>query len=358
MRILYVTRKYPPSVGGMELFAYELNKSLSSKADVRLIKYSGPRTLLIFALPYIWLKAIYALITKPIDIVQVGDGAQAPIGWLVARIFFKKYSVIIHGLDYTYPNWIYQKINVRFVNKADLIFCISTNVSKLVLAGGVSKSKVKTIFLAITDNYYKKINKRQARDKLKLDKNSVILLSVGRLIKRKGVAWFIEEVYPDLIKKHANIKLLVIGEGIDKQNIESSIKKTKTRNYIRLLGRTTDDELIAAYNAADIFVMPNIRVAGDIEGFGLVCLEAAACSLVVIGSNMEGIKDAISDGNNGILINSKNKNEYTNVLSSYINNKNKTKTFGQNSRRYTLSHYSWSSVADKYISTYKELLKK
>ena len=69
-----------------------------------------------------------------------------------------------------------------------------------------------------------------------------------------------------------------------------------------LLGAVEDEELIAVYNVADIFVMPNIPVAGDHEGFGIVILEAASCSLPVVAARLEGISDAMRDGEVGDLI--------------------------------------------------------
>jgi phosphatidylinositol alpha-1,6-mannosyltransferase len=125
-----------------------------------------------------------------------------------------------------------------------------------------------------------------------------VLLTVGRLIRRKGAAWFAEQVLPRLA---ADVVYAVVGEGPEREAIRAAAERAGVAPRIRLLGRLSDDLLAAAYAASDIFVMPNIEVAGDLEGFGLVALEAAAAGLPVVAADLEGIADAVRDGENGIL---------------------------------------------------------
>src|SRR5690606_29098600 len=130
------------------------------------------------------------------------------------------------------------------------------------------------------------------------------------LIARKGVFWFVEKALPEIIKKRKDVAYLVSGSGPDQDAIAQTIEKHGLKNYVFLLGRTSDETLSNLYNVADAFIMPNIRVKGDLEGFGLVALEAASCGTPVVASNIEGIKDAIMDGKNGFLVKDKDTHAY------------------------------------------------
>src|SRR4051812_13583006 len=108
MKVLFITRKFPPSTGGMERFAFELSAALADEADVSLVKWGGSKKWLPLVLPYLAVQAAWRLLQGGIDVVHAHDGVVAPIGWLLARCFGKPYTVVIHGLDITHPTWIYQ----------------------------------------------------------------------------------------------------------------------------------------------------------------------------------------------------------------------------------------------------------
>ena len=111
---------------------------------------------------------------------------------------------------------------------------------------------------------------------------------VGRLVERKGIYWFIKNVFPKLDK---NYIFLIMGKGQEELKIKELIKSLKLQDRIIMLGRAPDDLKRLLYNASDIFIMPNIPVEGDMEGFGTVTIEAASCGLPVITSNLEGINN-------------------------------------------------------------------
>ncbi|HSX47579.1 MAG TPA: glycosyltransferase family 4 protein [Patescibacteria group bacterium] len=356
MTVLIVSRKYPPSVGGMELFAKELYESLNHQTNVILVKYGGPRLLSPLIIPILWLKAAFFLLTRKIDIIHISDGMQAPIGVLVAKVFNKKSVVVIHGLDFTWPNWLYQKLVPPAVKKSDALLCISRAVKEQVLSSGIDKNKSFFIPLGVKDIYYLDSDKKENRKLLGLDENKPLLLSVGRLVKRKGLTWFIEYVFVQLVKTFPELNLLIVGDGTELQNLEMLVNKYNLSNNVIIKNNLTDKEVKYAYNAADIFVMPNIKVQGDIEGFGLVLLEAASAKLPVVASNIEGIRDAIKQDKNGILIESRNISEFISEITKFLTDKKYAIKFGQNSRDYTLSNYSWDNVASNYIKIYKDLI--
>jgi glycosyltransferase involved in cell wall biosynthesis len=106
---------------------------------------------------------------------------------------------------------------------------------------------------------------------------------------------------------------------------------------------------------ADLFVMPNVPIANDMEGFGLVALEAASCGTMVVASDLEGIKDAIIDGKNGVLVKPGDANKYIEVINREL--KHHSLNLGA-VRDYTLSHYSWDETAAQYATLMQQLVNK
>ena len=184
-----------------------------------------------------------------------------------------------------------------------------------------------------------------------------ILLSVGRLVERKGLAWFIQNVLPSVVKKEPNTLLLISGVGPMRESIEQAIDDYGLSGFVHLLGRTSDDMLKDLYNAADCFVMPNISVNGDMEGFGRVLIEAALCQVPVIASGIEGIVDAIHDGKNGMLVPASNPEAHSTAIELILDDATKATQFGKAARIYSLKTFSWPVIAAVYNSYYDQLTK-
>ena len=109
MKLLFITRKYPPSVGGMENYSYELFKHLKIiNEDTYLIANKYNNKVLTFFIPYSFFKALYLIWTKRITHVHLGDGLLAFEGKLIKKITKVKTSITVHGLDITFDNSFYQ----------------------------------------------------------------------------------------------------------------------------------------------------------------------------------------------------------------------------------------------------------
>src|SRR3989344_1950045 len=150
---------------------------------------------------------------------------------------------------------------------------------------------------------------------------------------------------PKLDKKF--VYLIIGGYGnMSKGNELEEYKKLAVKKNIGdsvfLLGKSSDRVLKFAYNSADIFIMPNIKVEGDVEGFGMVAIEASSCGVPVVASNIEGIIDAVKDGKNGYLVESGNVMEFIKILSKDVDLKRKGKGF----KEYTKENYSWKKISE------------
>ncbi len=351
MKILFISRAYPPVLGGIENQNYEIGKALSEIAKVRIISNAYGKKFLPVFFPYALCKAFFLL--PKYDILLLGDGVLGVIGWLL-KIFHKKPVIsIVHGLDLTYELPLYQKLWVGFfIKKLDKLIAVGHQTIKEGVIRKIPEEKFVFIPNGVDAEKIKKcgsgeIFKLAAKEKSKGHK---IILTLGRLAKRKGVAWFINNVMPQLNK---NIIYLIAGKGEDKENIKEAIIKNDLQDQVKILRNITDEEKLKLYSGADIFVQPNIKIKGDMEGFGLVVLEAAACEIPVLASNLEGLQDAIQNGKNGFLVKPYDSESYKKKIEYLLNDDEFRKKFGQRARQYVIEKYSWKKIAERYLKEIK-----
>jgi phosphatidylinositol alpha-1,6-mannosyltransferase len=172
-------------------------------------------------------------------------------------------------------------------------------------------------------------------------KDKKVLITVGRLVKRKGVAWFIQNVMPKL---ENNYVYLIAGGGPEESNIEQSINYLKAEHRIKMLGKVSDHDLKVLYNTADVFVMPNIKIEGDMEGFGIVAIEASSAGLPIVSSSIEGIKDAIVENQSGELFTEKSEAEAIRAIK-------KTVALNRCRVKQSIAKFSWGAIGEKYLSS-------
>jgi glycosyltransferase involved in cell wall biosynthesis len=180
-----------------------------------------------------------------------------------------------------------------------------------------------------------------------------VLLTLGRLVKRKGVSWFVGAVMSRLADSTVYI---VAGGGEERASIAESARRAGIGDRVFLLGAVADEVKELLYATSDIFVQSNIAVPGDMEGFGLVVLEAASYGLPVVASNLEGLKDAIRDGQSGFLVAPGDADAYVRKLDELTRDPTGRKRFGQGAREYVIANMSWGQVADRYLAVCKEAL--
>lgn len=360
LKVLFITRCYPPVIGGMEKVSYELTSHLANLADIHLIANRKGKKNLPFFLPYALLRALFLIKRHAIDIVHLGDASLAPLGVIIKSVFKLPVVSTVHGLDVTYSNKLYRRIIPKHLKRLDKLICISEHTSIECQKINLPSSKYMVIPNGIKpDEFY--LAEPGSREKLqaalKIDlADKRLLLSVGHLVARKGILWFIRSVMPHLPKD--TIYLIIGGygnasRGDEKEVYSRQIKDLGLENQIFLLGEVSVEVLRLAYNSADLLVMPNIKVPGDMEGFGIVAIEAASCGLPVLAANLEGIKDAVINGENGFLVESGNAEGFIKQILSY----REQAQFKKRVREYTVEHFGWGKIAERYLETFQALVK-
>lgn len=344
IKVLFVTKNFPPAIGGMEQYCHDLYNNLKKHINIDLIASSkGKKFLPIFSI-YAFFKAL--LNNRKYDILYFGDGAISPIGVLLKFITGKRIYITIHGLDITWNNWFYQFLIPKCIRRFDKIICVSSYTKEICIKHGVDENRIEIINNGIDfDNFsHEKMSHKQWMEKFKISKDKKIFITVGRLVKRKGVEWFIKEILSEI--KDGNYQYFIIGSGVEKQRILKEINKNNLNDKVVLLGRLPKRDLNSFYSYSDFMIMPNIHIKGDMEGFGIVAIEAGAWGLPVVTSGIEGVRDAIVDDGSGLIY--KNKKDLKKVLVDIINSKY---TFNSKERIKLIvkDKYSWGQISKKYL---------
>ena len=301
---LYITRKFPPSIGGMETLAATVWTALRT-TDERsvLVAHGGSVALTPLWLPWGVARLLAHLLRRDVGAVLCGDVALYALIGPVLRACRVDHVVMAMGLDVTYDRALYRRIALPGLRRAPRVLAISRSTADAVRSAGVDPGRVVTLRLGLPDPGVTGAERAAARAGLRRDlgvaADAPVLTTVGRLVPRKGVAWFTAEVLPSL---PPDVHYVVVGDGPDRAAVEAAAERSGVRGRVHLLGRVDAPARARAMRAPDVFVQPNGPVPGDMEGFGLVVLEAAMQGPLVVAAQLEGLADAVEDGVTGDLL--------------------------------------------------------
>jgi glycosyltransferase involved in cell wall biosynthesis len=299
-RILLLTRNYPPVRGGMEQYSFDLYENLSRLEDVTLFANRRGKLGLLRFLP----AALLHLLRHRgrYTHVHFGDAALSPLLVLMRAISKARLSLTTYGLDVVYRNPLYQRLVPRWVARADAVVCISRATLEQCVARGIPRERCVAIPCGIDFRRPAPgavdLATLERRHGFRVEGRR-LLFSIARLVPRKGHAWFVSEVMPLLGEGYL---FVLAGAGPERGAIEDAAAKRGLRERVVLLGGVAEEEKLGFYDRADLFVMPNQHVEGDLEGFGITLIEAAARGLPSIASRTDGIPDAVIEGGTGYLV--------------------------------------------------------
>ncbi|MBD3330062.1 glycosyltransferase [Candidatus Peregrinibacteria bacterium] len=181
------------------------------------------------------------------------------------------------------------------------------------------------------------------------NEDSLIITCVAELHERKGQKFLLKSM-PRLTEDFPNIKLVLIGEGGDRKNLENLVQKLNLKRHVAIIGR--QKKIPKLLKSSDIFVLPSKR-----EAFGLVNLEAMITPLPVIASKVGGIPEIIEDGKNGILVEAKSAENIEKALRDLIVNKDKRASLAENGQKTVEENFCAEKMAQKYENIYLEITK-
>ncbi len=184
------------------------------------------------------------------------------------------------------------------------------------------------------------------------DKDRTIILCPRRLEPKNGVEFLISAI-PSVIKRNPKILFLIAGNDVDKQysdSIRNLIKELNISGFIDLLGPISNKNMVDYYQISDIVVLPSLMEATSIAG-----LEAMACGVSVIGTNVGGIPEIVSDGVNGIIVPKKDSSVISAAIIKLLSNRNLLRKFSKASREIAVNKFSWLTITKETVKVYKSV---
>jgi glycosyltransferase involved in cell wall biosynthesis len=260
-----------------------------------------------------------------------------PIGtaaWIASFFSPLNYTILFHGLDLqlakrsTWKRWLVKRI----VGRAKAVCANSRFVAedcRRFFAG------VEPILL--TPGYTPHVlpERAGARHELNLAQDECVLLCVCRLVVRKGV----DRVIEALSDLPTHVRLVVIGDGIDRARLEALAQPIAER--VQFLGAVTDEARDNWYAAADVFVFPVRKDGDDLEGYGIACLEAAAAGLPVIVGQNGGAPETVVPEETGLVVNVDDRAALLHALHRLIEDEALRKVMGERGRERVLREARW-----------------
>ncbi|MBI1936238.1 glycosyltransferase [Candidatus Woesearchaeota archaeon] len=239
------------------------------------------------------------------------------------------------------------------IKNADCMTANSTFTKNSVL--GIYGRDIEIIPMGVDLRSFSPKNK-DAKIREKYGINGSFILFVGRLAEKKGTEYLIRAI-PMVLEKLPNSKLLIVGDGPEKERLENLTNELKLNRNVIFAGKVINQDLPKYYATADIFVGPSIVAkGGDTEGLGIVFLEAIASGTCVVGTNVGGIPDIIKNNETGLLVEEKNLEELAKAIVKLLKDKKLQQKLKKNAMNHIRKNYSWDIVAEKFSSLYAKIL--
>ncbi len=354
MKTLLFTLEYPPFHGGVANYYGNLVKFWPKPGEISVLNNNNGR-LINNKLPLLkWLPAYLALYReiKQQKIEHIIVGQILPLGTvaLICSRFCKtKYSVFLHGMDLAYAlkrprkTWLAGKI----LSQADKIICTNSYTANLTKQFfPLSANKIATVNPGVENlTTHSPQLVTQLKNKYNLD-NKIILLSVGRLVKRKGFDKVIEAM-PEILKPAPNLVYIILGNGKEIDNLKSQISALRLEKNIIIIDDAADEEKNIWYDSSDIFIMAARNIAGDFEGFGIVYLEANLAGKPAIAGRSGGVGDAVVDGLNGLLVDPEDTGQIASAVVKLSQNTELRKKLGEQGRERAAREFNWEKQISK-----------
>lgn len=386
MEILFITHKYPPSIGGMEKQSYELTQGMRQYATVHLLCSEGAES----KVRFFWLlkkRIREKLLQYPgISILHFNDGLAAAFCSGTNDFPDRIRTATLHGLDVVFPNAFFQRRILPRFNRFQSLIAVSRATAAAAIQRGLDPQKIVVIPNGVDHELASYVPDTAARLAFQarygaLFQGKPTLIAMGRPVLRKGFSWFLQAVFPQL---PADCQLLFIGPfrekrpfsaflfqllppalrkqlallfGLpsDEDTLRQLLRQPAYQGRVRHLGKLPFADILQLLSHAQAFIMPNIPVAGDMEGFGLVCLEANLRGLPVFAANLEGITDAIQDGQNGRLLPAQEADAWVRALQTIQEDPADARNFGQAAREYVLRNFGWEKMTAAYHAHFLQL---
>ena len=364
---LFVTNDFGPRAGGIETFVHGLIERFPNGSVIVYTSQQGDTT----EYDSNWLRQYGVkvirdrskmLLPSPRVIFNVRKviasnapqslvfGAAAPLALMGKFLKVPKKVALTHGHEVWWAKVPPFNLLMRTIgNSVDHLTYLGsftrTEISKALSARAANA--MVHIAPGIDTDKFKPVDATQLRNDLGLAQKEVIV-SVGRLVPRKGQDQLVKAL-PEILKKRPDTHLLFVGTGSYQKVLENLISERALQNHVTFVGRVFYEELQNYICVGDIFAMPSrSRFAGlEVEGLGIVYLEASACGLPVLGGDSGGAPDAVIPGVTGLIVNGLDTKAIADAAIKLL--EGDRKTMGAAGRKWAVETWDWDIWATKFV---------
>lgn len=369
-KILLVTNDLGPRAGGIESFVLGLlervepnsvviltsNQKNSDPFDQELLQKYGvvvirDRSKILLPTPRITRKAIKIL--KEHDATTVWFGAAAPLAFMAKKLRnagAKNIVALTHGHEVWWSKLpVFRSVISKISRDVDTLTYLGEFTKNAMLPVIADTAKLVKIAPGIDVNHFSPSEiDLKLIEKFRLQ-NRRVIVSVGRLVHRKGQDKLIEAM-PEVLKLYPDAILLLVGQGPIKSMLEKLIRHHGLENNVIFTGRIQFADLPKYIQLGEIFAMPSRdRFFGlEVEGLGIVYLEASACGVPVIVGKSGGAPDAVLENKTGLTVDGTNPKEIAEALCKLLSDKKLAKQMGDQGRNWVVDNWRWEIWSDKF----------
>lgn len=371
MKLAFITQDFIPEIGGIQTYSLELSKRLNTKCekfclicptknnsddtdlDFSVIRLKSSNTLM-YRKVGAGIKTASKVIGK-IDATfhvqwqTVPQAIKARNKGLISKVFVASHAreLLFNPFGKGFLGKRYQKRMKKLLSKVDHFFPVSEYTKSLLMDMGVEESKITIVINGTNPEQFYPISKNELPNELNFE--GPVLLTVSRLVKRKGIEDAIR-AFSMVVKENKKSKFIIGGEGPQKKELLKLRNELGLEESILFLGKINYLKLNEVYNSCDVFVLPSRTMSPNVEGFGIVFLEANACGKPVIGTNSGGIPSAIIDKETGYIIPENDIYALKEKIEFLFNNLKEAKRIGQQGLQRVQTEANWDSQASKLFN--------
>ena len=382
MKSLLISKVFPPETGGSGRWFWEIYRRLP-KEEYAIIAGDHPNAadfdqshdLQLHRIPltfpdwgyfswngYQQYKSAVKEITNCLPLSEfncIHAGSLLPDGW-VARLLAKKFQlpliVYMHGEETCYANSSRQLrwMSERILKDADCVVANSFNTERILRENwSLPADKINVLHPGVDcEQLVPAQRDDQIRDRYGW-KGRKVILTVGRLQERKGQDILIQAL-PTLVRSFPEVIYAIVGDGADFERLNHLVQELSLQEYIQFFRDFNDEQIRDCYQQCDLFVLPNRQVGEDIEGFGMVLLEAQACGKGVIAGNSGGTSETMKVGETGHLVDCDTPDALCELIVSSLQDEETLKAMGQQGRDWVLEKFDWHKLSLEAKSLFEQ----
>lgn len=293
---------------------------------------------------------------KKLGVSSIHCGRTLPEGVIALAIKFIMgipYHCYVHGEDIEMcrTSREFSFLVRQVIKHADTLICNSNNSAELLRTWwNVREEQIEVLYPGVDASVFTPSTSFLSQS---LFPGKKIMLTVSRLQPRKGHDILIRAM-PEILQRHPDLLYIIIGSGDQLESLKELVNNLKLSGSVKFLGECSDTQIIEWYQRSDLFVLPNRQIGNDVEGFGIVLLEAQACSTAVIAGDSGGTRETMEIGKSGYILDCTKTNDLVALISQLFDQPKELKAMGEYARQRVLEQFDWPRVIDSATTLFEK----